>query len=168
MSYPVTYHCPACETVVEVEREGYLSDKAVTPYPFEGWRYVEPTAPFENDEADGVRFVCGESDGVVWAPRTGPGVDEDGDDVDSGGREDGGNAAADRHPAADGPSRERTNPAATGDDETGCGKAFYLSFVRYEEGREIDPRPETEMVEINPDPRSRGPRGPSGPGDGFW
>ena len=37
MSYPVTYYCPNCETLVELERDGYLSDKAVTPYPFEGW-----------------------------------------------------------------------------------------------------------------------------------
>ena len=138
MGYPVTYHCPACETIVEIERDGYLADKAVTPYPFEGWAYVDPTAAFE-DDADGVRFVCGESDGVVWDPHgtNADGVDESGDDD--------GEASA-----------------------VGCGESFYLSFVRYEEGREIDPRSETELVEIDPDPRPSGPRGPSGPDGGFW
>ncbi|MFC6725319.1 hypothetical protein ACFQE1_13255, partial [Halobium palmae] len=67
MSYPVTYYCPTCGTVVELERGGYLADKAVTPYPFEGWTYLAPDEAFE-DEADGVRFVCGESEaeGLRW------------------------------------------------------------------------------------------------------
>ncbi len=141
MGYPVTYHCPACETIVELERDGYLADKAVTPYPFEGWTYVEPTAPFEDDAADGVRFVCGVSDGVVWDPDVGiESTDDHGDDE---------------------------GDAEGADGTVGCGESFYLSFVRYEDGREVDPRPETELVEIDPDPRSSGPRGPSGPG-GFW
>lgn len=131
MGYPVTYHCPRCETIVEIEREGYLADKAVTPYPFEGWTYAGPDEPFEGDEADGVRFVCGESDGVVWDPY----------DADDGGP---------------------TEPNA------GCGEPFYLSFVRYEEGREVDPRAESEFVRIDPDPRPSGPTGPDGPGGGFW
>lgn len=138
MAYPVTYHCPACETIVEIERDGYLADKAVTPYPFEGWTYVEPTAAFE-DDADGVRFVCGESDGVVWDPH---GTNDDVVDGSRGHGDDGSSA--------------------------GCGEPFYLSFVRYEEGREIDPRSETELVEIDPDPRPSAPRGPSGPDGGFW
>ena len=128
MGYPVTYHCPRCETIVELERDGYLADKAVTPYPFEGWTYADPTEPFEDDAADGVRFTCGESDGVVWDPRG----DSDADDS--------------------------TGPAP------GCGEPFYLSFVRYEEGREVDPRAESEFVTIDPDPRPSGPTGPEGPG----
>ena len=175
MSYPVTYYCPHCGTLVALEREGYLADKSVTPYPLEGWTYVEPTEPFDDEaggsedggdaaadedsaadedwadptDADGVRFVCGESDGVDWDPHDGVrGTDVGGDE----------------------PSRE---PDA---DADGCGEPFYLSFVRYEEGREIDPRAETDLVEIDPDPRSSGPRGPGGPGaagepgdsDGFW
>jgi len=150
MSYPVTYYCPHCGTLVELERDGYLADKSVTPYPLEGWEYVAPTAPFEGDEADGVRFVCGESDGVDWDPHDGV----RGSDV--GGEE---------------PFRE---PDSEGE---GCGEPFYLSFVRYDEGREIDPRDESELVEIDPDPRPSGPRGPTGPSgtnrsdesdDGFW
>jgi len=31
MSYPVTYYCPHCGTLVELERDGYLADKSVTP-----------------------------------------------------------------------------------------------------------------------------------------
>ena len=153
MSYPVTYYCPHCGTLVELERDGYLADKSVTPYPLDGWSYLTPTEPFEGDDADGVRFVCGESAEVDWDPHDGVrGSDVGGDD----------------------PYRE---PSADGD---GCGEPFYLSFVRYEEGREIDPRPESELVEIDPDPRPAGPRGPGGPsgpdgsggpGDadgGFW
>jgi len=136
MSYPVTYHCPHCETIVSLERDGYLADKAVTPYPFEGWDYVAPTEPFEDDAADGVRFVCGESDGVVWSPE-GPLSDEE---------------------------------TASASDDSGCGEPFYLSFLRYENGTEIDPRAPTELVQIDPDPRPSGPRGPGGPGSsgGFW
>ena len=151
MSYPVTYYCPHCGTLVELERDGYLADKTVTPYPLEGWSYVAPTERFEEEgDVDGVRFVCGESDGVEWDPHDGVrGTDVGGDE----------------------PYRE---PDGEG---VGCGEAFYLSFVRYEEGREIDPAAESEPVEINPDPRPSGPRGPSGPsgtggpGDsdgGFW
>ena len=144
MSYPVTYYCPHCGTLVALERTGYLEDKSVTPYPLSGWTYVTPDAPFEAEpDVDGVRFVCGKSDGVEWDPHDGvrgPGVDTDG--------------------------------TTTQDDTTavGCSEPFYLSFVRFESGREIDPQADTEMVEINPDPRQHapsGPDGPSGPG-GFW
>ncbi|ELZ44730.1 hypothetical protein C463_07237 [Halorubrum californiense DSM 19288] len=177
MSYPVTYYCPHCGTLVALEREGYLADKSVTPYPLEGWTYVAPTEPFDAEEAkggeredgdgegdeggggesdgdavdaDGVRFVCGESDGVEWDPHDGVrGTDVGGDE----------------------PYRE---PDAEG---VGCGEPFYLSFVRFEAGREIDPAAAAEPVEINPDPRPSGPRGPGGPGEaggpsdsdgGFW
>lgn len=120
MGTTVSYYCPHCEAIVELEREGYLNDKAVTPYPFEGWLYVAPDEEFS--DADGVAFSCGE----------------------------------------DGTLRE---------GEEGCGKKFYLSFVRFEKGREIDPRHPSESVELADDtPTPSGtdsPRGPSGPG-GFW
>lgn len=83
MSNPVTYYCPHCETVVELQREGYLDDKSVTPYPLEGWNYVSAREDYGADDADGVRFVCGE----------------------------------------DGSTRDP--------DADGCGRAFYLSFVRH-------------------------------------
>ncbi len=153
MSYPVTYYCPHCGTLVELERDGYLADKSVTPYPLEGWAYVDPTESFEGDDADGVRFVCGESDGVDWDPHDGV-----------------------RGPDVEELESETGDPSGGGDP--GCGEPFYLSFVRYEEGREVDPRAESELVEIDPDPRPSGPRGPSGPsgpdgsgggsGGGFW
>lgn len=98
MSYPVTYYCPRCEAVVELEREGYLADRSVTPYPLEGWTYVDADEDVES--ADGVRFVCGE----------------------------------------DGTLRD--------DDATGCGEPFYLSYVRFENGEEVDPVPESEYVTI--------------------
>jgi hypothetical protein len=62
----VTYHCPRCGAVAELDRDPYLADKSVTPYPLEGWTYVSPTEEYESEDVDGVRFVCGESD-VEWA-----------------------------------------------------------------------------------------------------
>lgn len=57
---PVRYHYPRCGTVVALERDAYLADKSVTPYPLEGWRY----APIDGDydAADGVRITCGEGE----------------------------------------------------------------------------------------------------------
>jgi len=125
MGYPVTYYCPHCEALVELEREGYLADKAVTPFPFEGWTYVGPDEPFEDRaDVDGVAFVCGEEGLLADA------------------------------------------------DEEGCGESFYLSFVKFDEGEEVDPRKPSEQVEIAGEgPRStQGPSGPGGPGGsgGFW
>ena len=100
MSYPVTYYCPRCEAIVELEREGYLADKSVTPYPLAGWEYVEADGNVE--AADGVRFVCG-TDGTL----------RDG-------------------------------------DATGCGEPFYLSYVRFEAGEPVEPRPESEYVRLDP------------------
>lgn len=114
MSYPVTYHCPRCGAVVELEREGYLADRCVTPYPLAGWEYVAPDGDLE--AADGVRFVCG-ADGTLRDP-----------------------------------------------DAEGCGERFYLSFVRFEGGEEVEPEPESEHVELGVGPRSGPASGPDGPG----
>lgn len=99
MSYPVTYRCPHCGAGVELEREGYLADRSVTPYPLVGWEYATPDEAFES--VDGVVFCCGE-DGALTA------------------------------------------------DETGCGETFYLNFVRFEGGEEVDPEPESEYIRLNP------------------
>ncbi len=110
----VTYYCPHCGALAELERDAYLADKAVTPYPFEGWTYANPDEEYE--ESEGVRFVCGDE--------------------------------------------------TLREGEESCGEPFYLSFVKYENGRELDPRQPTERVELRdrPGPRSPGgPRGPSGP-----
>lgn len=51
--------------------------------------------------------------------------------------------------------------------DEGCGEAFYLNFVRYEDGLEVerDPEPETvRLADPNQPNRPRGPRGPPGPG----
>ncbi|SFG39537.1 hypothetical protein SAMN04488063_1907 [Halopelagius inordinatus] len=114
MSFPVSYYCPHCGALVEIEREGYLADKSVTPYPLVGWEYAAPEAEFEGD-ADGVQFVCGESDapGLTWT-----GERSEADDVEN--------------PHGDSP----------------CGREFYLSFVRYEDGREVESVPESEYVDI--------------------
>lgn len=48
----------------------------------------------------------------------------------------------------------------------GCGEPFYLNFVRFEDGREVEPIPESEYVELAGMGPSgpRGPEGPAGPG----
>lgn len=119
VSATVRYYCPRCETVLAMEREGYLADKSVTPYPLEGWTYASPDAYGDGTDAaedvDGVRFVCGESAGVDW-------------------------------------------------EDEGCGEPFYLNFVRFVEGVEVDPEPERESVELA-GAGPRWPRGPPGPGD---
>ncbi|MFB6090702.1 MAG: hypothetical protein ABEJ97_06545 [Halobellus sp.] len=78
MSYPVRYYCPHCGAVFELEREGYLADKSVTPYPLVGWEYADPDADCES--ADGVRLVCGDgsAEGLRWT-----GDRSDADDVEA-------------------------------------------------------------------------------------
>ena len=88
----VSYHCPRCEAVAELERDAYLSDKCVTPDPLDGWEYL-PAYELDSEidpqkQADGVELVCGAAE-------------TDGD---------------------------------------GCGDSYYLSFVRFEDGEEVDPR----------------------------
>ncbi|WP_410767051.1 hypothetical protein [Haloferax sp. DFSO60] len=131
MGYPVSYYCPHCGAVVELERDGYLADKSVTPYPLEGWEYADPDESFE--DAEGVHFVCGESEasGVTWTDDV-----SDADDVEN--------------PMLDSP----------------CGRQFYLSFVKYEDGREVEAVPESDYVTIGGQgpATTRGPSGPRGPG----
>lgn len=45
-------------------------------------------------------------------------------------------------------------------DGEGCGEPFYLNFVRFEDGREVELEPGSERVELAPP----GPRGPPSPG----
>ncbi|KTG08703.1 hypothetical protein AUR64_18745 [Haloprofundus marisrubri] len=153
MSFTVTYYCPHCETLVELERDEYLADKAVTPYPLEGWEYATPEEAYE--DADGVELVCGDSDAPSvtfkpkgWIPGEASGAD------DGGGGADSGDAASDE---------------SDEDSQIGCGRAFYLSYVKYADGEELDPRRPSEFVDIGGDGRTgpRSPSGPSGPG-GFW
>jgi hypothetical protein len=82
----VSYHCPRCGAIAELERDAYLNDKCVTPEPLEGWEYADAYDDFEDNGADGVVIVCG---------------------------------------------------AAETDGE-GCGEPYYLSFVKFEEGREVE------------------------------
>ncbi|AHG04310.1 hypothetical protein HALDL1_12425 [Halobacterium sp. DL1] len=74
----VTYYCPRCGAVAELDRDPYMADKSVTPFPLAGWNYVSPAEEFEADDADGVQLVCGQSD-VEWShhPET-EGADEPG------------------------------------------------------------------------------------------
>lgn len=47
-------------------------------------------------------------------------------------------------------------------DGEGCGETYYLNFVRFEGGREVEPEPASEWVELARDGPSR-PRTPGGP-----
>lgn len=84
MTVRVTYECPHCGTIHSVERDAYLADKSVTPWPLEGWDYADPSPIGDYDDTDGIAFVC------------------------------------------------------VTDDDSGCGRPFYLNFVKYERGREVD------------------------------
>jgi hypothetical protein len=122
----VTYHCPYCGAVTGVERDAYLNDKCVTREPLDGWTYADATD--DVDAADGIRFVC-LGDGAR---------DRAGDrDVDAARDEDG-----------DAPARAASASTEVGDggandprpEEDGCGRTFYLSYVRYADGDEVSHR----------------------------
>ncbi|WP_129116383.1 hypothetical protein [Halegenticoccus tardaugens] len=154
MTFTVTYHCPHCGTLVGLERDEYLADKAVTPFPFEEWEYATPQENYE--EADGVKFVCGKGEAANAAEI---GKDEAVTTAEVGEDETTSVVEVD----------ENDSPTEEGADG-GCGRAFYLSFVKFEGGEEVDPRKPAEFVEIDPGDRvtgPSGPRGPDGPG-GFW
>ncbi|WP_255195561.1 hypothetical protein [Halorarius litoreus] len=56
----VTYHCPRCGSLAELDRDAYLADKCVTPHPLDGWEYASPWEAYE--DAEGVEIVCGASE----------------------------------------------------------------------------------------------------------
>lgn len=86
----VTYTCPYCDAVVEIERDAYLSDKSVTREPLSGYAYASTTEEYER--ADGIEFVC------IGRP----------------------------------------------DEDDGCGRTFYLNYVKFENGYERDDGPSLE------------------------
>ena len=59
---------------------------------------------------------------------------------------------------------ERDGESGADADGEGCGEPYYLNFVRFEDGKEVEPRPESERVELASD-RPTGPRTPRGPFD---
>lgn len=89
----VTYHCPRCEALADLDRDAYLADKCVTPDPLDGWEYAAPWEDYE--AAEGVEIVCG---------------------------------------------------AAETQGE-GCGRPYYLSFVKFEDGEERQPH--TSVADAN-------------------
>ncbi|MFB6084279.1 MAG: hypothetical protein ABEJ94_08555 [Halorientalis sp.] len=115
----VTYHCPYCGAVTGVEREGYLDDDCVTREPLDGWEYASTTDDVDDREAaDGIEFVClgdrGEAAGT------------------------GGPASAAGETAPDRGADGGPNDPDPGTD--GCGRTFYLSFRKSEDGERIDHR----------------------------
>jgi hypothetical protein len=110
----VSYHCPYCGAVTGVEREGYLADRCVTRESLDGWAYAPAADGVEGDDftehADGIEMVC-----LGDATSAGAGA---------GGRETTGGSGG-----ADDPDP----------DADGCGRTYYVSFVRFENGQEIDP-----------------------------
>jgi hypothetical protein len=127
----VSYYCPRCGAVAELDRDPYMADKSVTPFPLEGWTYADPGEDdYERDEFDGVGLVCGAGSVLDWS-----------------------------HP----PDASEAGDA----DDPGCGEPFYLNFVRFEDGSEVEGSRESRRVELSetqgPDSPG-GPGGPSGPG----
>jgi len=152
----VSYHCPYCGAVTTLDRDAYLEDRCVTREPLAGWEYAATTDDYES--ADGVEFVCigdapGEgSDAAADRPAgdaPGKARDAAADRPAGDAPGEGSDAAADR-PAGDAPG-EGSAPAAgpptgasDGEDgpdpaAAGCGRTFYLSFVKFEVGSELEP-----------------------------
>ncbi|MGB9965187.1 hypothetical protein [Halobacterium hubeiense] len=134
----VSYYCPRCGAVAELDRDPYLADKSVTPFPLEGWTYVSPGDDYESDAADGVKFVCGRDDADWSHP---PDSDEDGEPgcgepfyLNFVRYEDG---EASKTPQADGEAVD---------------------------GEEVSGQPESEYVQLAEGGAPSGPRGPDGPG----
>ncbi|WP_254841232.1 hypothetical protein [Natronomonas marina] len=100
----VSYHCPRCGAVAELQRGAYLDDKCVTPDPLDGWTYADAHEAADADpdgdpyaDSEGVVIVCGAAE-------------TDGD---------------------------------------GCGEPYYLSFVKFDEGREVEPNVAVEEVRFD-------------------
>ncbi|WP_121821328.1 hypothetical protein [Halostella salina] len=120
----VTYTCPYCDAVVAIDRNPYMRDKSVTAEPQDGREYASTTGEYE--EADGIEFVCIGTQSV-------PGDRTASDTVGDPDGEDGGS----------GPD----------DGEDGCGRTFYLNYVKYERGRELHEGPsleDTPRFDFNP------------------
>jgi hypothetical protein len=110
----VTYHCPYCGAVTGVERDGYLADDCVTREPLDGWEYAAATDDVETIEAaDGIEFVCLGTGGDA--------ADQEGAEATGAGPDAGG--ADDPNPGKD-----------------GCGRTFYLSFLKHDEGSPVEHR----------------------------
>ena len=117
----VTYHCPYCGAVTGVEREGYLDDDCVTREPLDGWEYASTTDDVDDREAaDGIEFVClGDAgDGTAAGP------------------------GAPARTASEGSSDRRSDGGANDPDpeKDGCGRTFYLSFRKSEDGERVEHR----------------------------
>ncbi len=122
----VSYHCPYCGAVTGVEREGHLADRCVTREPMDGWEYAPATDGVEGhdftEHADGIEMVCLGDVAVEGVP--------DAPDEVSGETE---GTAPQVSTAGEG-GAEDPDPGADG-----CGRTYYVSFVRFENGREVDP-----------------------------
>lgn len=53
----VSYTCPYCDAVVEIDRPPVLADRSVTPEPIDGYEYAATTDE-DREAADGIEFVC--------------------------------------------------------------------------------------------------------------
>lgn len=113
----VRYHCPYCGAVTSVDRDPVLADESVTREPLEGWSYAQPSDVAAGDapDADGIEFVCLGNADVESGP-SGPASEPESEPVRDGG-------ANDPVPGLD-----------------GCGRTFYLNFVKYEDGRPVEHR----------------------------
>ena len=114
----VRYYCPRCGAVAALDREGYLADKCVTPTPLDGWEYVAPYEEFEDSaERSSADHSSGRRGGDTASNET---------------------ASPSRSPREEADGVEIVCGAAETDGE-GCGEVYYLSFVKFEDGEEVDP-----------------------------
>ncbi len=59
----VTYTCPYCGAVHELDRPPRLADRSVTTTPIDGYEYAALTDT-DREAADGIALVCGVDDRV--------------------------------------------------------------------------------------------------------
>jgi hypothetical protein len=112
----VTYHCPYCGALTSLERDAYMRDKSITEKPLDGWAYASTTDDFEDSEARGASG-SEERSSSGNRPQAGDSRTESGD--------------------ADG--IEMVCIADADDYLDGCGRVFYLNFVRFRDGSEVEP-----------------------------
>lgn len=53
----VSYTCPYCDAIVELDRPPVLADQSVTPTPRDEFAYASTTDE-HREKADGIEFVC--------------------------------------------------------------------------------------------------------------
>ncbi|MFQ3319531.1 MAG: hypothetical protein ACI8UR_000032 [Natronomonas sp.] len=132
----VSYYCPRCDAIAELERDAYLDDKCVTAEPLEGWEYANAYEDSEARSASGNESGEGErgaTDGRASDRRTGSVATRE---------------SSDPRAFEDADGITIVCGAAETDGE-GCGEPYYLSFVKFDEGEEVEPDVPSDEVSFD-------------------